>query len=271
MKTGADARSLPTARAHRDGIAILTLTRGGARLAARLASRLTDATRADATRVKVHLPERLGTCVAVAEPARLDTFAGPLARRLSNVFATSTELVFIGAAGILVRLVAPLLRDKRSDPAVLVMDEAGRFVIPILSGHLGGANASARRIAALLGAIPVLTTASDVQCTIAVDLLGRELGWQVEADAAALLHTAAAVVNGERVVIIEEACGREWWPMGQPLPASLCPVTCWEQAGEASAYLWVTHQPIAPALRAALGPKLVVYRPPAPAIPNLPL
>jgi cobalt-precorrin 5A hydrolase len=77
----------------------------------------------------------------------------------------------------------------------------------------------------------------------------------------ALRHAAAAVVNGERVVVIEEACGRECWPSDRPLPANLDPVASWERAGEASAYLWVTRKRIEPALRARLGRRLVVYRP----------
>jgi cobalt-precorrin 5A hydrolase len=77
----------------------------------------------------------------------------------------------------------------------------------------------------------------------------------------ALLHAAAAVVNGERVVVIEEACGREWWLSDRPLPANLDPVASWERAGEASAYLWVTRKGSEPALRARLGRRLVVYRP----------
>lgn len=245
---------------HRSGTAILALTRGGTVLAGRLASRMA-ASGVVSGAVEVHVPERFRAALEPNDAVRVESIDKPVSARMSRLFVDRAELVFIASAGIVVRLIAPLLVDKTRDPAVLVIDEAGRFVIPILSGHLGGANASAQRIAALLGAKAVLTTSSDVQGTIAVDLLGRELGWRVEADREALLHAAAAVVNGERVVVIEEACGREWWPSDRPLPDNLDPVGSWERAGEASAYLWVTRKAIDPALRARLGPRLVVYRP----------
>ena len=88
-------------------------------------------------------------------------------------FSRSEALIFVGSCGIAVRMTAPLLRSKAEDPAVVVIDERGRFVIPVLSGHLGGANDLARRIAGLTGGTAVLTTATDVTGTFAVDSWAR--------------------------------------------------------------------------------------------------
>lgn len=94
----------------------------------------------------------------------------------ARAFGRSEALVFVGAAGIAVRAIAPCLGHKSTDPAVVVVDEAGRYAVPILSGHLGGANDLARRIAALIGGEAVLTTATDVNGVFAADQWARRQG-----------------------------------------------------------------------------------------------
>ncbi len=91
--------------------------------------------------------------------------------QVADCFKDYEAFVFISATGIAVRKIAPLVRDKLTDPAVIVIDEGGRFVIPLLSGHVGGANELAHSLAAAIGAIPVITTATDVNDLIAIDQL----------------------------------------------------------------------------------------------------
>ena len=95
---------------------------------------------------------------------------GPaLAQWTAAEFVRSDALVFVGAVGIAVRAIAPHCQSKAQDPAVVVLDECGRFAVPILSGHLGGANDLARALAAVCGAVPVITTATDANGVFAVD------------------------------------------------------------------------------------------------------
>lgn len=84
-------------------------------------------------------------------------------------FVDSEALVFIGAVGITTRSIAPFVRDKRQDPAVIVIDDGGRFCIPLLSGHIGGANELAKFLAGKLSAVPVITTSTDINSVFAVD------------------------------------------------------------------------------------------------------
>lgn len=149
-------------------IGIVAITDGGNALARRLADKMVDATRID---------RREGQKIADVLAESWHRFDG---------------LVCIMAAGIVVRAIAPLLRDKLNDPCVVVIDEKGRHAISLLSGHIGGGNALAERVAAVTGGTAVITTASDTLGLAALDLWAGEQ--QLAAPDRDKLTTAAAIL-----------------------------------------------------------------------------
>ena len=101
---------------------------------------------------------------------------GALSTWTEEHFSTNDTLIFIGAIGIALRAIAPYIKTKTKDPAVVVVDELGQFSIPVLSGHIGGANELALQIAEDLGSIPVITTATDINKVFAVDTWAKSQG-----------------------------------------------------------------------------------------------
>lgn len=138
-------------------------------------------------------------------------------------FPKREALIFVGAAGIAVRAVAPHVRNKTEDPAVLCLDETGRFVIPLLSGHLGGANALARRVAALTGGTAVITTATDLSGVFAVDLWAKKQGMEIR-QPERIRQVSSAVLKGETVGI---SCP---YPIAGECPPHLRLVDCAAEA-----------------------------------------
>ena len=103
-------------------------------------------------------------------------------------FSASDALIFVGSCGITVRMIAPFVKDKKTDPAVLCVDELRKFVIPVLSGHIGGANALTEKLAEGLGAISVVTTATDINGKFSVDAWAAKNGFSISS-----MKTAKAV------------------------------------------------------------------------------
>ena len=118
-------------------------------------------------------------------------------------FEKHLPILFIGACGIAVRAIAPFVRDKLFDSAVLVMDEQGRFIIPILSGHVGGANALAKKLADRVGGVLVLTTATDVEGMFSVDVFAMENGLQIK-NRDGIRKVSAKLLRGEKVTVTWE-------------------------------------------------------------------
>ena len=122
--------------------------------------------------VIIHYTDRGGETAGRIAAALSDTYQIEQYRarcNLGELFEAVDALIFVGACGIAVRAIAPHLKSKTSDPAVIVTDERGMNVISLISGHIGGANALTRRIAAAIGGNPVITTATDVNRRFAAD------------------------------------------------------------------------------------------------------
>ncbi len=130
-------------------------------------------------------------------------YQSPDEKTIYTLFETSKAMIFIGALGICVRTVAPFIKDKRRDPAVINIDIHGQYVQPVISGHIGGANQLSRDIAAILGAVPVITTVSDTQMLWSLDLLPRQYGWKLEPHPH-LTRLMAAFVNREPTALLLE-------------------------------------------------------------------
>ena len=126
-----------------------------------------------------------------------------LSEWVRDAFDDSDALIYVGAVGICVRTIAPYIKSKIHDPAVVVIDETGRYVIPVLSGHLGGANDLARRIARLTGAVPVITTATDLACAFSVDAWARLQGCAVE-NPGRIKSVSSKILAGDDIVIVSD-------------------------------------------------------------------
>lgn len=197
--------------AERKSFAVYAITRRGLAIAARLAAALGDA--------DLYVSEKLvGAARAIPELADVLALKSPMGPALAGTFTAYDCHVFIISVGAVVRMIAPLIKDKKSDPAVVCVDDAARFAVCLLSGHAGCGNFFAERIAGALEAQAVVTTASDAIGTLAVDILGRELGWTLDDPDRNVTRGCAAVVNAGPVMFVQETGEPDWWPLDKPLP-----------------------------------------------------
>ena len=171
-------------------LAVITVTKQGIALGERILAAEPEAV--------LYVPAKYGL-----EPsARMRVFSGQLAPLLAEIYGAYEGFVFLMATGIVVRMIVEYIKDKRYDPAVVVMDITGRFAISLVSGHLGGANALTRRLAEVTGATPVITTGTDVNETIAPDVIAMEIGAEVD-DFEVMKKVSAALVDGDATGVVD--------------------------------------------------------------------
>jgi len=168
-------------------IAIIAITRNGARIGAELHGGIPES--------RLFIIEKHAT--GDAQP-----FSNGVQALVDRLWPDYGGFVFIMATGIVVRTIASLLQAKDRDPAVVVLDDAGRFAVSLLSGHIGGANALAKSCAALIGSIPVITTATDVNELPSFDMLAKERGWLIE-DLARVKILNALLLEGKEIAVVD--------------------------------------------------------------------
>ncbi len=186
-------------------IAIVAITKHGIAIARRIKQSMPE--------VEIHVPAKHND-----GGSDILWFSEQSTQLVTQLFKSYDALICIFSLGAVIRMVAPHLIDKKSDPAVIVIDDRANNVISALSGHLGGANALARLVASFLGAHPVITTAADVNETIAVDLVGRKFNWTIE-NFENVTKVSAFMVNEEKIALYQDTGERNWWHA--PLPANV--------------------------------------------------
>jgi cobalt-precorrin 5A hydrolase len=181
----------------------------------------------------------------------------PTSEKIVELFKNSNALICLFSLGAVIRLIAPHLKDKKTDPAVIVIDDKTNFVISVLSGHIGGANELTQEIADKLHALPVVTTAADVNKTIAVDLVGREFNWKIDDDST-VTKISAHMVNEEPIGVFQDAGNRNWF---KELPKNVSIYNNLDdlKKSNSKAYLIISDRVI----DEELSKESVIYRPPS--------
>ena len=141
---------------------------------------------------------------------KIQWYENSTTQKIVDLFKNNDGIICLFSLGAVIRLLAPHIKDKKTDPAVIVIDDNANFVISVLSGHLGGANELSNEIAEKMGSTPIITTAADVNKTIAVDLVGREFGWKINDDSN-VTRISAFMVNKEKIGVFQNIGKKEWW------------------------------------------------------------
>jgi cobalt-precorrin 5A hydrolase len=183
--------------------AVVALTQGGARIGSRLCETMADFE----LFVSSRYADQATTRCTRFEPTGLRTL-------LDSIWQSYDGIILIMATGIVVRMIAPLLRSKETDPAVVVMDDAGRFAISLLSGHLGGGNELADRCAAATSALAVITTATDANDLPSFDMLAKEQGWVID-DINRVKTLNTLMLDNEEIAVIDPTGLTRHWLGGR--------------------------------------------------------
>ena len=178
-------------------VAVLAITKNGIKIGLKL--------KAIFPSWKIFAPSKFSN-----NDSKINWFTESTSVKIEDLFKTNDALICLFSLGAVVRLLSTHVQDKKTDPAIIVIDDKMNFVISVLSGHLGGANELTKEIAEKLKSIAVITTAADVNKTIAVDLVGKKFDWEIDDDSA-VTKVSAYMVNEEKIGIFQESGEKNWW------------------------------------------------------------
>ncbi len=227
-------------------VAILAITKNGIVTAKELKEKFLD--------WNIYAPEKFSN-----GDQKIKWFTNSTTIKIAELFKSYDALICLFSLGAVVRLIAPHLKDKKTDPAVIIIDDKAQFVISALSGHIGGANELTNQIASELNATPVITTAADVNKTIPVDLVGKDLGWKIDNDTN-VTKVSAFMVNKENIGIFQNCGKKDWW--SDKLPENVTNFSTLDQLknSSSSGYLIISDQIIS---EEKFLTNSVIYRPPS--------
>ena len=178
-------------------IAVLAITKNGIKIGLKLKEYFSD--------FEIFAPIKFSN-----DNEKIEWYENSTTQKIVDLFKNNDGIICLFSLGAVIRLLAPHIKDKKTDPAVIVIDDNANFVISVLSGHLGGANELSNEIAEKMGSTPIITTAADVNKTIAVDLVGREFGWKINDDSN-VTRISAFMVNKEKIGVFQNIGKKEWW------------------------------------------------------------
>ena len=178
-------------------IAVLAITKNGIEIGLKLKEYFSD--------FEIFAPIKFSN-----DNEKIEWYENSTTQKIVDLFKNNDGIICLFSLGAVIRLLAPHIKDKKTDPAVIVIDDNANFVISVLSGHLGGANELSNEIAEKMGSTPIITTAADVNKTVAVDLVGREFGWKINDDSN-VTRISAFMVNKEKIGVFQNIGKKEWW------------------------------------------------------------
>ena len=211
-------------------IAVLAITKNGIEMSLKLKEHFSD--------FEIFAPVKFSD-----NNGKIQWYDESTTQKIVDLFKSNDGIVCLFSLGAVIRLLAPHIKDKKTDPAVIVIDDNANFVISVLSGHLGGANELSNEIAEKIGSTPVITTAADVNKTIAVDLVGKEFGWKIDDDSN-VTRISAFMVNKEKIGIFQNIGKKEWWKGKFPENITFFSNIEDLKASESKGYLIITNDQI---------------------------